>query len=359
MFATATLFAKETVKLGVILPLTGENEAIGQECRVGLKILQDELKAKETAFDYQFIVEDDQMLPKQTAMAAQKLLKVDKVDALFPTYSTGGNVAKPFAEKAKIPMVAIGASDPTVANGSYCFTNAAKVDKQAVMFLETARELGYKRMAMLSVIQQGANAIRGAVLKHAKDYGIEIVSDEHFIPGERDFRTLWLRIKETNPDLIFEQALDPEFGIMLRHKKQMGLNIPVATVEWFAANNDLALANGAWQVGSAWAVSRTGFDKRVSVIDFKIKNFLNAAYTYDSVRIVVNAFEAWAKDHKTGRPTSRGIAALIHKLPYDGALGKSDIDGKGIIDSEVGLWIVGNGELKPIDLQELKAKLGK
>jgi len=210
------------------------------------------------------------------------------------------------------------------------------------------------------VQQQGANAIRDEVLKWAPTYGVKVVADEHFLFGERDFRTIWLKVREATPDLILVQGFDPEFPLLLRHRKQMGVEIPLSSIEWFSCTDDWAdLPAGSWQVGSAWTVGQGSFSQKVAAKDPRIKNLVMSAYTHDSVGILVNAYEAWGKTHAEGKPVGKEIAELIHTSPYMGALGALDIDKQGVIDSPVGLWIVENGVVKPVDLAVLKAKLGR
>jgi hypothetical protein len=55
------LCAKETVKIGLILPMTGNNAFIAEDITAAVRLVENELKTRATAFDYKFIVEDDSL----------------------------------------------------------------------------------------------------------------------------------------------------------------------------------------------------------------------------------------------------------------------------------------------------------
>ena len=73
-----------------------------------------------TKFNYQFIYEDDQFKPEEAANTANKLIDVDKVNAIVSFGSPTGNVVSPIAEENDVIHFGI-ASDLTIAKGDYNF----------------------------------------------------------------------------------------------------------------------------------------------------------------------------------------------------------------------------------------------
>ncbi|MEK7390909.1 MAG: ABC transporter substrate-binding protein, partial [Patescibacteria group bacterium] len=69
---------KTAIKVGVIIPLTGDLAIIGEELKKGIDLAISELQFK--GLNITAIYEDDRFDPKVTATAANKLLNIDKVN---------------------------------------------------------------------------------------------------------------------------------------------------------------------------------------------------------------------------------------------------------------------------------------
>lgn len=94
---------KAIIKIGASFPLTGNMAGVGN---AGYKALQasinDANKNPDNKFNYELIVENDQMDPKQISSIASKLFYVDKVDAIVSYFSVAGRIVAPLAAKNKV-----------------------------------------------------------------------------------------------------------------------------------------------------------------------------------------------------------------------------------------------------------------
>jgi branched-chain amino acid transport system substrate-binding protein len=122
----ASLMAKETIKIGLILQMTGDNAFLGEDMSAAVRLLQEDLKTMNTAFDYQFLIEDDGLVVRRTVEAAHKLVNTDKVDILLPSCAQSGNAVKPFVQKQGVLMISTLSTDTSIADGKLCFTSAAR-----------------------------------------------------------------------------------------------------------------------------------------------------------------------------------------------------------------------------------------
>ena len=74
------VYKNETIKIGAILPLTGDLAFLGEEIKKGIDIAV--LEYKDKGVDINVIYEDDQSLSPIVAVnAANKLLNIDKINA--------------------------------------------------------------------------------------------------------------------------------------------------------------------------------------------------------------------------------------------------------------------------------------
>lgn len=73
---------KPVVKIGIILPLTGNTSNFGQAYKNGILLAEDNLN-KNTKFTYKLIIEDSADNNKVLPAITRKLLDVDKVEAIL------------------------------------------------------------------------------------------------------------------------------------------------------------------------------------------------------------------------------------------------------------------------------------
>ncbi len=95
----------EPIKIGMIAPMTGDLAFMGEGIRDAIVLANE--NTENTKYEYEVIVEDDQLDAKMSASAANKLISVDKVDAIITFSSVTGNVVAPIAEQNQIVQLGI------------------------------------------------------------------------------------------------------------------------------------------------------------------------------------------------------------------------------------------------------------
>src|ERR1700744_4436963 len=94
--------AKETIKIGIVLPLTGNMAQTGEMGRKGALMCINE-RASSAKFDYKLIFEDDEFVFSRTAMAIKKLKNFDHADVIVTMWGYGSDIALPYlADKPDI-----------------------------------------------------------------------------------------------------------------------------------------------------------------------------------------------------------------------------------------------------------------
>jgi len=137
---------KKTIKIGVILPLTGGQANLGQSAHKAVLLAQEKLG--KTKYNYEIIIEDDALDPKLTSNAANKLVNVDKVDALISFTSGSGNIVAPIATENKILHIGIG-TDPAIAKGEYNFLHWTTPDEENRVWINEAMKRNIKKVAFI------------------------------------------------------------------------------------------------------------------------------------------------------------------------------------------------------------------
>ena len=77
---------KPVVKIGVILPLSGNSADVGNMAKKTIMMAQEEIPST-SKYEYKFIIEDDQFKSAITANIVNKFVFQDKVNAILTYYA--------------------------------------------------------------------------------------------------------------------------------------------------------------------------------------------------------------------------------------------------------------------------------
>ena len=319
------------IKIGIILPLTGDLALIGEPAKLGAEMALKKFKNKKNT--YQLIFEDDQYNVAKTVTAANKLISTDKIIALITLGSAEGNGVKPIANKNKIIHFNTATSDQTIADGIYIFNHwTPPIEESKVMVTKFIKEK-IKKVAIFTTNNDGMMAIASELKRQLKENEIEIILDEIISVGERDFRTQIAKLKNNLPDIIVLQNTPPELEILAKQIKEVGIKIPMTSIEVFDTTSAPDLFKGFWYVTAGDFTDK--FKDEYSLKDNRIPA-LATGNIYDMVTLIITAAE-----RTTGKLTAEKISTELLKVQgQDGAMGSLSINNHGAVISGASLKTV-------------------
>ena len=328
---------KQTVKIGVILPLTGTSASLGQSAKNAVLLAQEQLG--ETKFNYQIIFEDDRMEAKETSNAANKLISMDNVNALVSFTSHAGNVVAPLAQENQRVHVGI-ASDPVIANGEYNFLHWTTPEAEAKVWVEEAIKRGIKTFSFLGMNQQGLIAVRDKVKEEMKGKDITIVDEQIFNMGTKDFRVIIEKARTKNPDAVFIATFSPDLELFAKQYKELGVAIPLTTIEAFEFTEQPELFEGRWYVQSAQASNQFShaFEEK-----FNDNPQLGSPFVYDAINLIIEAYE------QAGQvDNDKAIEKLSQIKDFPSSVGTISVGDEGIVWSDAAIREIRDG--KPVTI---------
>ncbi|MDB5259390.1 MAG: ABC-type branched-chain amino acid transport system, periplasmic component, branched-chain amino [Candidatus Taylorbacteria bacterium] len=326
----------KTIKIGVVLPLTGTQAHVGEGLKNAVELAEKNLGS--TKFKYDVIFEDDRFDPKTAVTAAQKLISIDKVDAILDAYASIGNAVSPITEKAGITHIGI-AFDPKIAEGSHNFLLFTRPDTAARTFLEEMRRRDIHTLGIFRLNNQGILAVYQSVKNLAGEYGVTIVSDESFQPGERDFKEIITKSAKGKAGVYALLTLSPELEILAKQLNDQGIHNQTSII-YFELAQDKAVFNGLWSVG--YGKVSTDLESEYKAAYGKDLTF-GVPNIYDAFNVIVRASEAYAGK---GKPTSDYIAQqILQASDVEGALGKLHVSPERIIDSPALIKVMKDGKM--------------
>lgn len=323
----------DTIKIGIVAPLTGGATVYGTNLVKGAELALKDLKG--TKNKYELVIEDDTTNPATSASAAQKLISVDKVQAILSVTSGTGNAVKAIAASAKIPQICL-CSDSRVADGN-SFTNILLAPDETKVWLQEAKARGVKTIAILGQNQSGFNLILDSLRAQVDSEGIKIVYDEKFEATIRDFSTSIAKARAAKADLILAGFFPPQIDVIGQQFKNLGAT-NVAGIASFSIGADPSLFNNRWYSDASLSDPAFAdvFTKAYPDTRFNVRV---APYAYDSLNLLVNGFES-------GNVTKY----LLDTTSYSGKAGTATKKaGESSFHSPIGIWEIRDG--KPVQLK--------
>lgn len=323
--------AAETVKIGMLAPLTGFAAADGASALNSVKIAVDQVNGKGGILGkkVQLIVYDDRADAKEAVALAYKLIEQDKIAAFVAgSYSLPTRAVAPIFQEEKIPLVAAYAIHPDVTKaGEYCFRNGflGTVEGKAAAY--TAYKLLHaKTVALLTSDNDfGRTLVEGFKMyqaKHAND--MKIVYEQAYPFSEKDFKPYLSKIKEANPDVIFASGYYFQTGPLLKQARELGIKSKVLGEEG-ADSPKLAEIAGEAAEGFYIVTNFDRDDPRPVVQNFlkeyrrrfKIEPDMVGASAYDGFMIIIDAMR---KTKTVTNPTAIRMA-ISKTTEFDGLTG--------------------------------------
>ncbi len=179
----------------------------------------------------QLVVEDDGGTPKGGTLAAQKLIAAG-VKFVVGTY--GSMVCMPSSElyeEEGVLHINYGCTrvDLSARGFQFYFRTSGRDDSQARFFVEYVIPLfGAKRIAVMHDNTAYALGVAEDVLRFLKpliDEGkVVLVYYDAIMPGERDYTPALTALRDANPDIWYYTGYYPEWALLLRQGKDLGLD---------------------------------------------------------------------------------------------------------------------------------------
>ena len=220
---------QNVVKVGVFLPLTGDNAAGGELELRGIK-LANQLHPEVLGKKVELVVADNKSDKAEAASVAARLIEKDKVSVLVGSYGSSlsmaaGNIVK----ENKVPAVGTSCTNPQVtANNDYYF-RACFIDPfQGKVMAEYAHQNGFKKVA---IVQEVSNDYSVGLAKFFREEFVKLTGDENSIvdvanyqTGDEDFTAILTNIKALNPDAVFAPGNFTESALLVKQARQLGID---------------------------------------------------------------------------------------------------------------------------------------
>lgn len=224
-------FAAGTVKVGVLLPLTGAQAKFGEIEKRSFEMAAEEINAKGgvNGKKIELLFEDDTGKPDVGRSGMEKLISREKVPVITGGYSSSVTAAAaPVAQRFQVPFViCTGSADDITEKGyDYVFRInqfASEYPNAVESFLkEVAKDV--KTVALLYENSAFGQSSSKSFEEDAKRLGLKIVVKEGYQAGAIDFKPILTKVKAANPDMIYMVSYVMDASLLMRQSKELRIN---------------------------------------------------------------------------------------------------------------------------------------
>lgn len=340
---------KKQIRIGAILPLTGDAANYGNGLKKGMDLAILEINSDSTNAQIQIIYEDDKGIPTVGISAYNKLKSIDKVNFIIGgMFSNVALSIAPIVEKDSIILMSPTASAVEFSKfGDHVF-RIYPSDSYDGDFLAdfSFNKLQSKSVAIVTVDAASTVEISKVFSDKFKSLGGKISSTNNYKQGERNFRTILQKLKSDSSEVVFIPGYIDDIATLLKQSKELGLNkiyLSISTVY------DKKLIEIAGAAADGLIFSAPAYDANnvnSETIEFvKLYTEINntapdilAAYGYDVVKISYKAIS-----NSPNRNLSEIITNLYETKDFPGVTGNTSFDKNGDVVKQLKILTVRNG----------------
>ncbi|WP_411886251.1 ABC transporter substrate-binding protein [Polaromonas sp. YR568] len=203
--ATSALAQDNTFKIGLILPMTGQQATTGRQVEAAARLYMAQNGDTVAGKKIQLIVKDDTSLPDVTRRLAQELVVNDKVNVLAGFGITPSALATaPIATQSKTPMVVMAAATSSITQASpYIVRSSFTLPQVSVALADWAPKNGIKKVVTL-VSDYGPGIDAEKFFKERLTFNGGQVTDALRVPLRNpDFAPFLQKVRDNKPDALF------------------------------------------------------------------------------------------------------------------------------------------------------------
>src|SRR3989337_372109 len=356
------LLTQQKLKIGCILPLSGQGADIGQSVLEGIQLAFNSLNIQDenSISTLQLVIKDSAGEINSISLLENLAKDEDVVVMIGPLFSKTVLASAKVVDKYKIPIFSPTATSKNISGISpYIFRNSLTNQMQGNAIADySINHLNLRKFAVLYQRDAYGIELENAFEKELKSFGGEIIFSEPFDPEQNDFEpqiTAIGGIKDSDlrkltgegkpkPELQYEAIFIPA------HADRVGLILPelvyynISDIPILGGNGlnspDLIRIGGKYSEGVIFVDGFFPLSENPIVKEFvdRYRTFFNkwpdiySANSYDAAMIILEIIKNGAKNREDVKN------GLLNLIDYNGVSGITTVQSSG--DSEKALYFL-------------------
>ena len=244
MLLASGAYAQETIKIGVLTPLSGTYAGIGQQVRWGIDQSVEEINAAGgiAGRQIELVYEDSEANPAVAVTKAEKLFTVDNVDFLTGTVNSGATLAVGQVADRADKLIATTVSFSDAITGSGCSPNVFRVNARAgqqsvALAAWLKQEKPGAKVYYLGPDYEMGRSTVAAFKERAESVGATSTGQVFAPLDSKDYSQYFGQLRAARPDVLYTSVAGND------------------TVRLFTQMNDFGVSDGLTILGASGTVT--------------------------------------------------------------------------------------------------------
>jgi branched-chain amino acid transport system substrate-binding protein len=224
-----------TIKVGVVVPLTGRYAAGGDQVRNGYLLAVEDINAAGGVeiggqkVPLELVILDDESDPTKTVQHMETLNADEDIVAYLGGFGSDLHAAAAaIAEKNQVPYLGVAFALQSIHEQGYqyLFSPFPKSPALATAYFDVFDSLDPKptNIAIFQETTDWGAELGGAWRQEAETRGYTVVADETYAPGSTDFSDLILKAKDGGAQVVLALPNPPDALTMVKQIKELDFN---------------------------------------------------------------------------------------------------------------------------------------
>ncbi len=338
---------QKAIRVGVVLPLSGENSTYGEAIRKGVELAFAEIQADPDAgVLLELAIEDTGSNAQKAAELLEQQYDQGALVAVGGATSVEAKEMVTAADEAERVLLSPSASSPGLTGISRNFYRIFPSDFAAAtkMAQFASQDLEAEKVVIITEVQSYAKGIHGVFQPAFEGFGGEVAEVIEVPPGTSDLGGLMDRVMTLKPDAVYLAGFEQGIGLMIQELRRLSYKGKILTTSAFALPSAIArvgddaagviLTQSVFEPDSEHAHVKNfveGYEAK-----YGEKPDIYAAHGYDAMKIVAAAL--------AGRPALAGevVKGLRDVKDFPGVTGSINFDEKGDVQKFPRLYVIGD-----------------
>ena len=332
--------AVDTIKFGLVAPLSGNNGAYGTKQEKGYELALEEINAAGGVLGAKLELEtyDDGGDASTAANGAQKFADDDSIMAIGGSCLTSCTAAMlPITGDAEMAQLVVSSSAKSLTGISDYFFRMAVQD--AAVGPQIANQ--FTKMGKTKAVTMYCNNDYGSGLKDSfnaqfEANGGQILNSIPYQATDQDFAAILTTVKSLDPDCIALCGTTTDGALIIKQARQMGIEAVIMGQPGLYSQNVIDIAGDASEgLLCSGVFVADGADEKGQEFVTKYGEKYNgevpdgfAALAYDQMYVLADAAER-AMEANDGELTRQTLADALKETNYEGVTGTVNFDENG------------------------------
>ncbi len=218
--------AQDVVKVGLILPMTGQQASTGKQIAAAARLYMQQHGSVVAGKKVELIIKDDAAVPDNTKRIAQELIVNDKVGftAGYGITPCALSVA-PLSTRAKVPQIVMAAGTSIITERSpYIARTSFTMAQSSVIVADWAAKNGIKKVVTIVSDYGPGHDSETSFKQRFGEAGGQVVGELRVPLMSPDFAPFLQRARDAGPDAIFVFVPAGQGGVFVKQFIERGLD---------------------------------------------------------------------------------------------------------------------------------------